>query len=224
VFHDGTPAIARYFDPYAGTGAGSYNMMDNFGWGGMTPAVQFMMMPIYADLLRIQAIEFNDTIRKSGYHFEIINNKIKLFPIPTYKFNVFFQYIVKSDRSPTAQASGSDPNVISDYSNVPYNNMTYNQINSVGRQWIRKYGLALVKEMLGMVRSKYQSLPIPNAEVNLDGETLRAEAIADKEQLITELRETLEAVSRKTLMENDKEEAENLQEKLKGVPLYVFIG
>jgi len=78
--------------------------------------------------------------------------------------------------------------------------------------------------MLGMVRSKYQSLPIPNAEVNLDGETLRAEAIADKEQLITELRETLEAVSRKTLMENDKEEAENLQEKLKGIPLYVFIG
>ena len=225
IFHDGTPAIARYFDPYAGTGAGSYNMLDNFGWGNMTPAVQFMMMPIYADLLRIQAIEFNDQVRKSAYSFELINNKLKLFPIPTSRFRVIFQYVLRSERDdPTRQPSGSDPSVISDYSNIPYNNLTYSSINSVGKQWILKYGLALVKEMLGMVRSKYQSLPIPNAEVNLDGETLRAEAIAEKEQLITELRETLEQVSRKTLMENDKEEAENLQEKLKNVPLLIFVG
>ena len=76
VFYEAAPAVQRYFDPYAGTGAGSYNMMDSFGWGNMTPAVQFMMMPIYADLLRIQAIEFNDQIRKSAFSFELRNNKL----------------------------------------------------------------------------------------------------------------------------------------------------
>ena len=59
VFYEGSPAVTRYFDPYAGTGDGSYNMLDSFGWGNNSPAVQFMMMPMYADLLKVQAIEFN---------------------------------------------------------------------------------------------------------------------------------------------------------------------
>ena len=79
VYYEASPAVHRYFDPYAGTGAGSYNMLDGFGWGNMTPAVQFMMMPIYADILRIQAIEFNDQIRKSAHTFELKNNKIRIF-------------------------------------------------------------------------------------------------------------------------------------------------
>jgi len=226
VFHDGTPAITRYFDPYAGTGAGSYNMMDNFGWGNMTPAVQFMMMPIYADLLRIQAIEFNDQIRKSAYHFEIRNNKLKLFPIPTQYFEVWFEYIVRADRDGALVAPYGETTTgkISDYSNIPYNNMTYASINSVGRQWIRKYALASAREILGDIRSKFGSIPIPNSEVQLDGETMRAEAIAEKERLVTELRETLEAISRKALMEADKEEAENLQDKLNKIPIHIYIG
>ena len=64
VYYEASPAITRYFDPYAGTGDGSYNMMDSFGWGNYSPAVQFMLMPMYADILKIQAIEFNDQIRK----------------------------------------------------------------------------------------------------------------------------------------------------------------
>jgi hypothetical protein len=226
VFHDGSPAISRYFDPYAGTGAGSYNMMDNFGWGNMTPAVQFMMMPIYADLLRIQAIEFNDQIRKSAYHFEIRNNKLKLFPIPTTSFAVWFEYIIVSERdnSLVAHYSGSTSGKIADYSNIPYNNMTYTAINSVGKQWIRKYALANARETLGDIRSKFGSIPIPDSEVQLDGETMRAEAIAEKERLVTELRETLEAISRKALVEADKEESENLQEKLNKIPVQIYIG
>ena len=65
IFYEASPAITRYFDPYAGTGDGSYNMLDAFGFGNSSPAVQFMLMPMYADILKIQAIEFNDQIRKS---------------------------------------------------------------------------------------------------------------------------------------------------------------
>ena len=103
-------------------------------------------------------------------------------------------------------------------------NMEYQLINDVGKNWIRKYGLALTKELLGIIRSKYGSVPIPNAEVNLDGETLRSEASAEKEGLITQLREDLEAASRKNMMEADSEEAARLQEKLNKVPLPIFVG
>jgi hypothetical protein len=225
VFHELSPAITRYFDPYAGTGAGSYNMLDSFGWGNMTPAVQFMMMPIYADLLRIQAIEFNDQIRKSAYTFELINNKIRIFPKPTKSYKLHFHYLVKSERdNPLQTRFGETSDVVSDYSNVPYDFMQYQFINDVGRQWIKKYGLALSKELLGIIRSKYGSIPIPNAETTLDGDTLRGEAATEKEQLITELRENLEASSRKMMMEADGEEAQLLQDKLGKIPLPIYIG
>ena len=225
VFHEGSPAISRYFDPYAGTGQGTINMLDQFGWGKMSPATTFLMMPIYADILRIQAIEFNDIIRKSGYSFELRNNKIRLFPNPTSTFNLWFEYIIRSERdNPKITEYGGSADVVSDFSNAPYANMEYNRINDVGKQWIRKYGLALCKELLGMIRSKYGSVPIPNAEVTLDGETLRGEASAEKEALITELREILELSSRRSLLESDQEEAEHLQQKLNKVPLPIWIG
>ena len=225
VFHEGSPAISRYFDPYAGTGQGTINMLDQFGWGKMSPATTFLMMPIYADILRIQAIEFNDIIRKSGYSFELRNNKIRLFPNPTSTFNLWFEYIVRSERdNPLITEYSGSANVVSDFSNAPYANMEYNRINDVGKQWIRKYGLALCKELLGMIRSKYGTVPIPNAEVTLDGETLRGEASAEKEALITELREILELSSRRSLLESDQEEAEHLQQKLNKVPLPIWIG
>ena len=102
--------------------------------------------------------------------------------------------------------------------------MKYNSINDVGKQWIRKYGLAVAKETLGLVRSKYGSIPIPGAEVTMDGDTLRSEGIAEKEALVSQLKEMLEASSRKTLLEADKDEAEYLQEKLAKVPLKIYVG
>ena len=225
VYYESTPAVTRYFDPYAGTGAGSYNMLDGFGWGNMTPAVQFMMMPMYADILRIQAIEFNDQIRKSAHTFELRNNKVRIFPNPTTSYKLWFEYIVKADRdTPLQTRFGETADRVSDYSNVPYDNMQYQYINDVGKQWVRKYGLALSKELLGMVRSKYGTIPIPNADTTLDGDTLRGEASAEKEALVTELRENLEASSRKMMLESDSEEATRLQEKLQKVPLPIYIG
>ena len=222
VFYEASPAITRYFDPYAGTGDGSYNMLDSFGWGNKSPGVQFMMMPIYADILKVQAIEFNDQIRKSAYSFELQNNKLRIFPNPTESYDLWFQYIVKKDRDTTLQ--GTTDGVITDFSNAPFNNMNFSNINDVGKQWIKKYGLALCKELLGTIRSKYASLPIPGSETTMDGDTLRNEATAEKETLVTQLREMLEQMSRRALLEADKDEAEFLNEKLNKVPILIYIG
>ena len=222
IFYEASPAVTRYFDPYAGTGDGSYNMLDSFGWGRNSPAVQFMMMPMYADLLKIQAIEFNDQIRKSAYSFELVNNKLRIFPNPVDSYKLHFRYLVKKDRDTTLQ--GTTQGVITDFSNAPFNNMLFQDINDVGKQWIKKYGLALCKELLGTIRSKYASLPIPNAETSLDGDTLRTEAATEKEILVTQLREMLEQTSRRALLEADKDEAEFLNEKLAKVPYPIYIG
>ena len=221
VFYEPTPAVTRFFDPYVGTGYGSDQMLQGFGWGNYTPAVNFLMLPMYDDLLRVQAIEFNDHMRKSAYTFELVNNRLKVFPKPTTDAKIWFEYIVEQDRkNPLKTNSGS----ITDFSNATYNNMSYTEINHAGKQWIRKYTLALAKELLGNIRSKYGSIPIPGGETNLDGDTLRNEATTEKENLMTQLREDLEATSRRNLLERQKDEAEFMGETLTRIPYPIYIG
>ena len=225
VYYEGTPAMQRFFDPYATTGYGTLNMVQGFGFGNYSPAVSFTLMPLFEDLLRVQAIELNDSIRKSAYSFTLRNNKVRLFPDPEANSTLYFDYVNTAERdNPLITEYGGSSDVVSDFSNVPYDNMEYQFINDVGKQWIRKYGLALTKELLGIIRSKYGTIPIPNSDTTLDGDTLRAEASAEKEGLISQLREILEQMSRKALLEADKDEAEYLQEKLSKVPYPIYIG
>jgi hypothetical protein len=228
VFYEATPAITRFFDPYVGTGAGSQQMLDGFGWGNYSPGINFLLMPVYDDILRMQAIEFNDQIRKSAFSFQLRNNELKLFPRPSASGGiVWFEYYIEQERDNPLRTSDFGSNgsgVISDYSNVPLTHLTYKDINSVGKQWIWKYTAALSKELLGAIRSKYGTIPIPNSEVSLDGTTLKSEAASEKENLLTQLRETLEATSRSKQLEMKRGEAENLQQSLNRVPLKIYIG
>ena len=223
IFHDFPPAIVKYFDPFVGTGLGSQNMLEGFGWGNYSPGVSFMMMPMNADLLRLQAIEFNDQIRKSAYTFELVNNRIKFFPIPNGAnyTKVYFEYIKKADRSNPLKG---DIDTVSDFSNIPYQNITYSLINAVGKQWIRRYTLALCKEMLGYVRGKYSGIPIPNAEVTLNGSDLISAGQTEKEGLITELKEILDTMSRQAQLERKQAESDSLQQQMNKIPLKIYIG
>ena len=113
---------------------------------------------------------------------------------------------------------------MTDFSNAGYDNMLYSNINDPGKQWIRKYTLALAKELLGNIRSKYSSIPIPGSETNLDGDTLRSEASVEKENLITQLREDLEAASRRNLLERQQDEAEFMNNTMNKIPYGIYIG
>ena len=227
VFHEPTPAINRFFDPYSVSGQGTLNLIDEFGFGSFSPAAQFVLMPIYEDMLRIQAIEFNDQFRKSAHSFNITNNKLQIFPMPTAQNigsipKLYFEYIVREEFIQNSTSVTS--NVVSDYSNVGYDFIPYQSINDVGKQWIRKYTLALSKELLGAIREKYSSVPIPGSEISLDGAALRAEAQTEKEALMTQLRENLEELSRKNQFEIRNNESNQHQEMLRKVPLAIYIG
>jgi hypothetical protein len=224
IFYEATPAITRYFDPYAGTGTGMMQMLDSFGWGSYSPAINFMLMPISYDMQKIQAIELNDQIRKSQYTFELVNNMLRIFPIPTGAVQILkFEYILLSDRNKMyVERNGQE--LITNASNVPYENPTYLRINSIGRQWIFEYGLSIVKEILGYVRGKYQSIPIPGSEVTLNQSDLISAATSEKTALIDRLRAYFESTSRKTLLENKSLEADFQNKTIAQVPMTIFIG
>ena len=223
LYHNAPAAINRYFDPYAGTGTGIQSLMQSFGFGNYSPGVNFMLMPIYFDVLKLQAIEFNDQIRKSGYHFQIIDNRyVKLFPIPNRDYKLWFEYQLKSVANDPVKNTSS--NLITDISNVPYSNPTYEHINQPGKQWIRKYTLALSKEMLGGIRGKYQSLPIPGETTTLDYSRLLQEATAEKASLIEELTKLLEETTRLKQLERKNQEAQQTQETFYKVPYHIYIG
>ena len=179
------------------------------------------MMPAYEDLLRIQAIEVNDMIRKSQYSFEISNNIVRFMPIFQRETVIWFDYMVVSDKqSAMVEASGS----VSDLSNVPYTRMSYDEINAMSRTWIFKYTLATAKELLGIIRSKFENIPYPDGQIRLDGELLRREGIAEKEVLIKELRDTLEQTGLQAQLKKQSENAIAMQDIFKRIPLMIYIG
>ncbi len=223
LYHDAPPALARFFDPFIGSGIGTQQMLDAFGFGSYSPGLSFMMMPAYADVLRLQAIEINDTIRRSAYSFQMSNNRLRVLPIPNGSAftKIHFDYILKSDRSNALKgATGT----VSDFSNAPYENVIYENVNSVGRQWVRRYTLALAKEMLGYIRGKYQSLPIPNAEITLNGSDLISAAQTEKEGLITELKEILDTMSRQAQLERKQAESDAMLSQFNKIPMKIYIG
>ena len=222
VFYEATPATNRFFDPYSISGQGTLNLIDEFGFGSFSPAAQFVLMPIYEDLLRIQAIEFNDSYRKSAFSFNIVNNKLRIFPKPAKAETLWFEYIVQKDFDDNA--TQITDGVVADYSNTGYDFHMYSRINDVAKQWIRKYTLALAKELLGAVREKFSSVPIPGSEVTLDGGALRAEAQTEKDSLIEQLRQVLDDLSDKERYTSEADQADAQQRVVAKIPLNIYIG
>ena len=222
IYYEAPPAILRYFDPYAGTGTGVQSLMDAFDFGSFSPGVNFLLMPVSFDLAKIQAIELNDQVRKSAYTFELVNNRLRIFPKPKKGYNLLFDYYKVSDKDNAFDNESTG--LVTNVGEVPYNNPVYEQINSVGRQWIFRYTLALAKELLAYVRGKYQTVPVPGSEATLNQADLLSDSRAEKENLITELKEMLEQTSRQAQLERKANESENLRKTLTDVPYTIYVG
>ena len=219
IFHEQSPAIARYFDPYAGTGTGIQSLLETFGFGQFSPGINFLLMPISFDAMKLQAIELNDQIRKSAYSFDLINNQLKIFPIPDRDMNYYFEYVTISQKNEIVRDTRA--NIVTDVMNVPYRNPIYMNINTVGRLWIFKYTAALCKEIEGETVAKLdyavQGQPYPKG-----GEMLST-ARTEKENLINELKEMLNETSRRNQLERKQLESQYLRDTLQQVPLPIYI-
>ena len=188
-------------------------------------ANSFLMMPLSYDLQAIQQVEMYRDVLFANYSFELINNKLRIFPIPNNdetRGHIWFQYLLKSERFEDS-LEGGEGNV-NNIAQMPYRNPVYSKINSVGRSWIFEYTLALCKEMLGYVRGKYQTVPIPGSEVSLNQADLLASANAEKEALVTKLRDYFDQTSRQALLERRSAESDARNNELGNVPMTIFVG
>jgi hypothetical protein len=235
VFYQNLPAVSQMYAPFGGFGglggvpaAGLYGGMYGGGYGG-----GYLMMPVAYDAAVVQGIEMSNTIRLSAYTFNIINNKITVFPVPSINDTrdgfLWFEYIKVQDRinNSITQPGGStnDPDyLVTNPSNAPYTNPTYSLINSIGRQWIFEYCLALCKEMLGYVRGKYSTVPIPEQNLTLNQADLLSSATADKAALLERLRAYLGDMSKKSQLERRAQESDFRRQEINNVPMTIFIG
>ena len=220
IFYQEPPAIVRYFDPYAGTGTGVQGLLETFGFGSYSPGINFMLMPVYWDIQKIQAIEFNDQVRKSAFSFDLVNNQLRIFPVPTHDNGhmLLFKYMKISEKYlPTTD---NRPNVIADVMSVPYRNPIYTSVNQVGRSWIFRYALALCKEIEGQIRATFQGSNFGGLVVN--GSELLTDARTEKVELMTELKEYLDQTTRRAQLERKQQEADFTRQTMNEIPLLIY--
>jgi hypothetical protein len=233
-YEEPIPASSRYLSPYDGFGFGGVAAAGLMGLGGFGGGYGYLMMPLNYDIQVIQAIEMNTQVRLSNYSFEVHNNVIRIFPIPSLNSGfgdanlegnagqLWFEYILRDERLNASLICAEDK--ITNVSNMPYQNPVYSLINSVGRQWIFEMTLAICKEILGYVRGKYSTVPIPNAEMTLNQSDLLAAATAEKTALLERLRAYFDENSRASLLERKVREADAVLKELEQVPRVIYIG
>jgi len=221
IFHFSPTAAYRFFDT---TSAINY-LHNQFSFESFTPETIFYLLPIWEDVLRAQQLEQSHRIRRSNYSYNIVNNVLKIFPVPTSTARLHLTFY-KIGQSDDPFDTDTDPLVdgISNLSNVPFGNISYSKINSIGQQFIRDFALALSKEVLGQVRGKVASVPIPNGDLNLNGQDLIAQAREDMMNLREELKLWLDSMTYDKLAEQEANQAENLKRQLASVPMGIYVG
>jgi len=217
VFHYSPQAAYRFFDT---TSAINY-LNNEFSFESFTPETVFYVLPVFEDILRGGQMKTSNLVRRSNYSYEIVGTNIRIFPRPSetsdgqklwFRVGYAFDGLNPSYTDETIDG-------VSNPSNVPFGNVTYSKINSMGVQWIRQYTLALSKEVLGQVRSKFGSVPIPNGDLSLNGSDLLSQAQSEKESLKNTLKEMLDSLTYDKLLETEVSQASNLQTYLKTIPI-----
>jgi hypothetical protein len=217
VLHNEPSAVYRYFDPFS-----SANMIANeFKYESYSMQTAFYMLPIYADVLRSSMLETNDRVRRSNHSYHIAGDRIRFLPLPTSTITVWIEYSVAMDPfNPDFAVDTGDPSVngINSIHNIPFTDIKYEDCNASGKSWIRQYCLSVSMEMLGRIRRKFSSIPIPNGEIQLDGDALIQEAIEKQQQLKEELKEELKELNNVELMQKQADMAEAMQRQMQLIP------
>tara|TARA_Y100000034_G_C6903273_1_gene418412 strand:+ start:115 stop:1326 length:1212 start_codon:yes stop_codon:yes gene_type:complete len=225
VFYKSPRAMWRFYGYYGGVGVvGNYST-----YGQYADDATFELIPTWQN--KLQAIMYEDSLytRTSHYSYELINNKLRLYPDPSYwdfgaLDRIWVRFYVDSDAWDEDAGYRSGVNGVNNANTIPFGNIPYRNINSIGKQWIRKYCLALCKEMLGQIRGKFATLPIPGESVTLNHAELLSQAKEEQTALKDKLRELLKEMEYTELVKLDGEKANAAVEVLKNSPVPIFVG
>jgi len=226
VFHFSPQAAYRFFDTTS-----AINYLNNaFSFESFTPETIFYVLPVFEDVLRAGMLDLSNRVRRSNYSYKVIGTQVRIYPAPQQNQVPNKLWVrVRFYSNPLNPAYADETiNGVSNLSNIPFGNVTYSRVNSIGRQWIRQYALALCMEQLGLIRNKFGNIPIPGGTVTLNGSDLISRGREDKNSLITKLREMLDTLTYDKLIEVAANRAENLSKQLAKIPVpngkVIFMG
>ena len=217
VMHFSPSAAYRFFDS---TSAINY-LNNEFTFESFTPETIFYVLPVFEDVLRAQMMDLSQRVRRSNYSYRIIGRDLRIYPMPVAMQLPKKLYIRIVPYMDPYNPAYEDETLygVSNLSNVPFGNLEYSKVNSIGKNWVRQFTLALCKELLGLIRSKVKNLPVPNGDVTLNGEDLISQAREDKTRLFDELKELLESLTYDKLVEREATKTENMIKQLRAVPV-----
>ena len=216
VFHFSPQAAYRFFDT---TSAINY-LNNEFSFESFTPETVFYVLPVFEDILRGGQMDLSNRVRRSNYSYTTQGTKIRIYPQPTGDSLKSLWLRVGFSNDPFNPPYQDDSITgVSNFSNIPYGILQYSMLNSMSRSWIYDYTQALCKELLGLVRSKFSSIPIPGADLQLDGSNLVTQGREDQNKLRERMDTLLESLTYDKMVEGEATKATNLQTILKTIPI-----
>ncbi len=227
VYYKSPRAMWRFYGYYGGLGV----VGNASTYGQYADDSTFEVIPTWQN--KLQAIMYEDSIytRTSHYSYEISDNRIILYPTPSNDnlsgvdlSRIWFRFYVQENAWDDSSGYDSGVNGVNNYNTLPFANISFDKINSMGQQWIRKYALAVCKEMLGQIRGKFASIPIPGQSVNLNANELLSQAKEEQNSLRDKLVEMLKTMEYKELAKSDKERVDASVDILAKIPNPIFVG
>ena len=216
VFHFNPQAAYRFFDT---TSAINY-LNNEFAFESFTPETVFYILPVFEDVLRGGMLDMSQRVRRSNYSYKIVGTQLRIFPKPTQDNPKKLWLRVQFGSNPLDPPFEDNTiDGVSNLSNIPYGNIDYGKLNSISRQWIRQYCLALAKELLGLIRSKFSTVPIPGSDLTLNGSELVSQGREDQEKMREQLNVLLGELTYTKLLEDEAAASENLQKILRNIPV-----
>ena len=222
VYYKTPHAMWRFYGYYGGLNT----VGDLASYGQFADDSTFEVIPAWQN--KSQAMAFEDAIytRNSHFSYELKNNKLRILPRPVTSSpsKYWIEFFIRDDvwNEDSTRQIGTDG--VNNMNTLPFENLPYQNINSIGKQWIRRFALSLCKEMLGYVRSKFGNIPIPGESVSLNGSDLISQAQNEQEKLRAELKETLDELTYKTLAETNATVIDATLKVQQSVPLPVVVG
>ncbi len=222
VYYKTPSAMWRFFGYYGGL-----NVVGNFhNYGQFSDTSTFELIPSWQN--KAQALAFEDAIytRMSHWSYELRNNNLRLFPIP-YSGGPNIMWVEFSVPTSPVEDVGNGRGALNGVNNMntlPFSNLPYDTINSIGKQWIRRFALSLSKETLGQVRSKLASIPIPGDSITLNGSDLVSQAKDEQDKLREELKSTLAELTYAKISEQETAIVDNAEKVMQKIPYSVYVG
>ena len=224
VYYISPRQMWRFYGYYGGL-----NVVGDFhNYGQYADDSTFNVIPPWQN--KAQAIAYEDHLytRTSHYSYELLDNKLRLHPTPNAQSpaKFWFKFTVENDGGAFATGSyDSGVDGVNNMNTLPMENIPFENINSIGQQWIRRFALALSKETLGQVRGKFGgNIPIPGDNVTLNASDLLSQASTEQQALREELNKQLDEMLYSKIAETDKAMVDNMDAIVAKTPLKIFVG